>query len=100
MFSFFKKWWSEILMTILLSAIGMAVVAGVVTHIAATVYQKEVKQTTPLIINTKLPEKVMVVDRTNKLVITYNAYPKVDDGVLYILEASELDRTDISELKE
>lgn len=89
---FFERWRTEILLTIILSITAIVCAVKLVDHVAyKSGYISE---------ETTLPEKVIVIDRTNKTVITYNAYPKIEDGILYIREASVLEESDISHMVE
>lgn len=47
-----------------------------------------------------LPNDVVLYDRSNKKVITYYAYPEINNDTLNIYEASELHREDVSHLLE
>lgn len=48
----------------------------------------------------RLPYKAMVYDRSNKAIISYDAVCEVKDGVLYLYDATELGREDVSHLVE
>ena len=47
-----------------------------------------------------LPYEVIVYDRSNKAIIDYGAVCEVKDGVLYLYDATELGRQDVSHLVE
>lgn len=47
-----------------------------------------------------LPYEVIVYDRSNKAIIDYGAVCEVKDGVLYLYDATELGRKDVSHLVE
>lgn len=48
----------------------------------------------------KLPMIAKVYDRSNKAIITYESTNVVKDGILYLNDASELYRIDVSEMIE
>lgn len=47
-----------------------------------------------------LPYEVIVYDRSNKAIIDYGAVCEVKDGVLYLYDATEFGRQDVSHLVE
>lgn len=47
-----------------------------------------------------LPNQVIIYDRTNKAVVTYNAVSEVRGEVLYVEDAIETKRKDVSDLIE
>lgn len=48
----------------------------------------------------KLPYAVVVYDRSNKAIISYDAVCEVKDGKLYLYDATEVGREDVSHLVE
>ena len=48
----------------------------------------------------RLPYEVIVYDRSNKVVVEYEAVCEVKDGVLHIQDATEMSREDVSHLIE
>ena len=48
----------------------------------------------------RLPYSVVVYDRSNKAIVSYNAVCEVKDGKLYLYDATELEREDVSHLVE
>ncbi len=47
-----------------------------------------------------LPNQVIIYDRTNKVVVTYDAVSEVRGNVLYVEDAIETKRKDVSDLIE
>ena len=47
-----------------------------------------------------LPYSVVVYDRSNKAIVSYEAVCEVKDGKLYLYDATELEREDVSHLVE
>lgn len=48
----------------------------------------------------RLPYRAVVYDRSNKAIVSYEAVCEVKDGVLYLYDATELERKDVSYLVE
>ena len=48
----------------------------------------------------RLPYRAVVYDRSNKAIVSYGAVCEVKDGTLYLYDATELEREDVSHLVE
>lgn len=48
----------------------------------------------------RLPYRAVVYDRSNKAIVSYEAVCEVKDGTLYLYDATELERKDVSHLVE